>query len=373
LKITRKQIPLAPAFAMTAHASQGKTLKGGAIVDLCIGKGSNPLGSYVAMTRVKSRKDVLVYHPFPRELFTQGPRKGPDLLLKLLRGEMLNWKEIEEEHMPSRLCKGCNFVRYKDAFHAGQWGREDKISFCLTCCEAKKAAGTPMRCNNCGIWKIEAAIPEKYRYNWCLRTRVCETCVERRKCRGKCEKYLDESQFTKSEWDHAGWPHDHRGKCRDCRERGQETKPCAKCHERYPREAYIKPGASDDAWFSNDYERTCLKCRGSPKTKQCSKCKKYLPRAAYGSKGASDDQWFSNEADRKCSTCRKEQSSPGMWRCVECIEVKPQKLYSKWLSGKKNPKKKHLTRCNVCFAAQQAHSNSAHKESMSYVAQKNGK
>ena len=44
LKITRKQIPLAPAFAMTAHASQGQTFKGGAIVDLCIGKGSNPLG-----------------------------------------------------------------------------------------------------------------------------------------------------------------------------------------------------------------------------------------------------------------------------------------------------------------------------------------
>ena len=143
LKITRKQIPLAPAFAMTAHASQGQTLKGGAIVDLCIGKGSNLLGSYVAMTRVKSMKDLLIYRPFPRELFTQGPRKGPDLLLKLLRGEMLNWKEIEEEHMPSRLCKGCNFVRYKDAFHAGQWNREDKVSFCKACVEAKKMCRDP--------------------------------------------------------------------------------------------------------------------------------------------------------------------------------------------------------------------------------------
>ena len=92
------------------------------------------------MTRVKSRKDLLVYRSFPRELFTQGPRKGPNLLLEHLRGEQLNWKEIEDEHMPSRLRKGCNFVRYKDAFHAGQWNREDKMSFCKTCVETKKPA-----------------------------------------------------------------------------------------------------------------------------------------------------------------------------------------------------------------------------------------
>ena len=55
LRITRSQLPLAPAFAMTTHAAQGQTLEGGAIVDLCIGKGTNPLGSYVAMTRVTRR------------------------------------------------------------------------------------------------------------------------------------------------------------------------------------------------------------------------------------------------------------------------------------------------------------------------------
>ena len=38
---------------MTSHAAQGQTFSTGAIVDLCIGKGSNPLGSYVALTRVK--------------------------------------------------------------------------------------------------------------------------------------------------------------------------------------------------------------------------------------------------------------------------------------------------------------------------------
>ena len=37
LEVRRKQLPLAPAFAITAHASQGQTLSQGAIVDLQLG------------------------------------------------------------------------------------------------------------------------------------------------------------------------------------------------------------------------------------------------------------------------------------------------------------------------------------------------
>ena len=96
LKIVRRQLPLAPAFAVTSHAAQGQTFKKGAIVDLCIGKGTNPLGSYVAITRVTDKKHLLIYRPFGRELFAQGEREGPVLLLKHLRGEHINRKEIEE-------------------------------------------------------------------------------------------------------------------------------------------------------------------------------------------------------------------------------------------------------------------------------------
>ena len=41
-KITRQQLPLAPAFACTAHFAQGKTLPA-AVVDLCIGEDASPL------------------------------------------------------------------------------------------------------------------------------------------------------------------------------------------------------------------------------------------------------------------------------------------------------------------------------------------
>ena len=53
LRIRREQLPLAPAFAMTSHAAQGQTLSDGAIVDLCIGKGSNSLQALLGLNRTK--------------------------------------------------------------------------------------------------------------------------------------------------------------------------------------------------------------------------------------------------------------------------------------------------------------------------------
>ena len=114
LRITRSQFPLAPAFAMTSHAAQGQTLKGGAIVDLCIGHGTNPLGSYVAMTRVTRRDKLLIYRPFARDLFSQGVREGPDLLLEHLRGNGFDWAAIEAKYTPRKRCSECNFVHLRE-------------------------------------------------------------------------------------------------------------------------------------------------------------------------------------------------------------------------------------------------------------------
>ena len=139
LRITRSQFPLAPAFAMTAHGAQGRTLKDGAIVDLCIGQGTNSLGSYVAMTRVTRRDKVLLYRPFARDLFTQGVREGPDLLLKHLRGEKLDWASIEAKYTPSKRCSECNFVHFKEKFQPMQWARQDQLSVCKSCVEVQKA------------------------------------------------------------------------------------------------------------------------------------------------------------------------------------------------------------------------------------------
>ena len=111
LKIRRRQLPLTPAFAMTAHAAQGQTFKNGVIVDLNIGGSSSTMSSYVALTRVERRDDLLIYRPFPLELFNKGQKPGMELLLRVWRGEDINWKAIEEEFMPSKVCPECGFMK----------------------------------------------------------------------------------------------------------------------------------------------------------------------------------------------------------------------------------------------------------------------
>ena len=97
LDVKRKQLPLAPAFAITAHASQGQTLSKGAIVDLQLGRGISIIASYVAITRVETKEQLLIYRPFDREPFMRGAPEGPTLLLRKLRGEQIDWKRIEPQ------------------------------------------------------------------------------------------------------------------------------------------------------------------------------------------------------------------------------------------------------------------------------------
>ena len=75
LKVTRLQLPLAPAFSLTAHAAQGQTLPA-AIVDMQIGRGTSPIASYVALTRIKTRNDLLIYRAFDHGLFRRGSLDG---------------------------------------------------------------------------------------------------------------------------------------------------------------------------------------------------------------------------------------------------------------------------------------------------------
>ena len=96
LRVMRRQLPLAPAFAITAHAAQGQTLKA-AIIDLRIGCDRSPAAAYVALTRVARTSDYLICCDFQLEPFTKVPPKGPELLLKTLRGEHVDWKAVKDK------------------------------------------------------------------------------------------------------------------------------------------------------------------------------------------------------------------------------------------------------------------------------------
>ena len=176
LEIKRTQLPLAPAFAMTAHACQGAALPT-AIVDMQSGR-----GNYVALTRTETREDLLIYRPFDLELFTQGETEGPELLLKTLRGEDIDWAGIEAKHTPSHMCTGCGLRCVKEAFQMSQWARKDAVHYCKGCVRAKTLAGAPLECiAGCGQWKPPAAFTEIQQRQTIYR--ICINCEERGTCK----------------------------------------------------------------------------------------------------------------------------------------------------------------------------------------------
>ena len=158
LRIKRQQLPLAPAFAITTHAAQGQTLDA-AIVDLNFGRESNPRTGYVAITRVRSREDILIFRPFPRELFTRGAPEGPTLLLQKLRGERIDWEDVVARLLrkPGQAgkrvrCNGCSLLVEPNQLATGQPGMG---KFCEAC------ASTRVTCALCAEEKTRADFPRE--------------------------------------------------------------------------------------------------------------------------------------------------------------------------------------------------------------------
>ena len=100
LKVIRRQLPLTPAFAMTAHASQGKTLRA-VLLDLNVDKRVDATFGTVAASRVCDREDVLILRPFPLFLFHRGAAEGPHYLLATLRGERIDWDAYRDAKAPA--------------------------------------------------------------------------------------------------------------------------------------------------------------------------------------------------------------------------------------------------------------------------------
>ena len=177
LRVSRFQVPLAPAYAITAHASQGQTLRA-AILDLQLGRGVSAIASYVAMTRIRKLEDLLVFRDFNREVFTQGPLEGPTLLLRKLRGENIDWEAIEEKYTPKRLCHGpCNSVRLKHEFAEKelQFSKDDPV--CKACTKKYKEQGAPHRCTRCRAWYATDEFKVKQ-----VQRAVCRQCSQKTDC-----------------------------------------------------------------------------------------------------------------------------------------------------------------------------------------------
>lgn len=91
MKISRTQVPIVPAFAMTAHKAQGQTLEK-AIIDLesCSGTES----PYVMVSRVKSLQGLLILRPFVIDRIRSRPSE--DCRKEASRLEILRLRTIQE-------------------------------------------------------------------------------------------------------------------------------------------------------------------------------------------------------------------------------------------------------------------------------------
>ncbi|CAK0800914.1 unnamed protein product, partial [Prorocentrum cordatum] len=308
---------------------KGQTFKEGVIVDLSIGGGTSPLSSYVALTRVQRREDMLIFRPFDIAPYQKkDERKGPGLLLRTLRGEDLDWEAIELEFMPSGRCAVCGCTKYKNMYPTvGQWSRADGLRVCSVCLEDKKRSGTPWQCMECGLWKCQEAFHASQHHPSKLTTRRCVDCPERRSCR-VCDGRKYEEAFAPYQWDLAGNSRCRGGMCKECEELKTHL-TCSRCG--------MEKLVDDFARIErNAEERKCKACKKSMREEE-------RQRAEEGKR-------------RVCSKCGESKSkaefSAHMWciasketiACTQCVQDAA--------AQRDSAARKDVKACGVCEVAQ---------------------
>ena len=167
LRVTRKQFPLAPGFATTAHAAQGQTCPEGVLMDMQIGDAGDPLAVYIALTRVKDRYGLFVYRPFAAAPFQKGAKIGRELLLRFWGGEQMDWSFLRAKYRDEKLCNECKEQKPVGAFTPGRWKRTDEARVCRECMQRHADALQPWQCMACKAWKEESSFAENYRRPQC--------------------------------------------------------------------------------------------------------------------------------------------------------------------------------------------------------------
>ncbi|CAK0866693.1 unnamed protein product [Prorocentrum cordatum] len=318
-----------PHPRLKVKKASGQTFKGGVIVDLSIGGGTSPLSSYVALTRVQRREDMLIFRPFDIAPYQKkDERKGPGLLLRTLRGEDLDWEAIELEFMPSGRCAVCGCRKYKNMYPTvGQWSRADGLRVCSVCLEDKKRSGTPWQCMECGLWKCQEAFHASQHHQSKLTTRRCVDCPERRSCR-VCEGRKYEEAFAPYQWDLAGNSRCRGGMCKECEELKKHL-TCSRCGV----EKLVDDFARSER---NAEERKCKACKKSMREEE-------RQRAEEGKQ-------------RVCSNCGESKSkaefSAHMWciasketiACTQCVQDAA--------AQRDSAARKDVKACVVCEVAQ---------------------
>ena len=231
LRITRRQFPLAPAFAITAHAAQGQTVHTKIVADLAIGQHGDPLTAYVAVTRVTGRNNLAILRPFDASPFQKGQRLGRDLLLRAWRGEQLDWEHLRQKCLEEKTCAECYAAKRKTEFSVGQWKRSDGRRICKECVQRHVDAGGPWQCSQCSIWRAPSEYGREHQRPQATFYRVCITCDARKQC-FICHESKDSTAFAEAAW---ATRRAARRICKACGCRVRGCWTCRACRQRLPK------------------------------------------------------------------------------------------------------------------------------------------
>ena len=254
LRITRKQFPLAPGFATTAHAAQGQTYAEGVVMDMAIGDAGDPLTAYIALTRVKDRHGLFIYRPFAAAPFQKGAKFGRELLLRFWAGEKLDWSALRAKYRDEKECKECNESKPASAFTASRWKRADQSMVCRECIARHVSTGMPWQCMACAAWKEEAAFAEEYASPKCTFYRVCNACDKTHMC-GGCQTRKPKTCFSAGAWMKA------RGgvrMCLDCSSKVRGFRTCSVCKARKEKKSFQTWILQHSSCFKGD--QICDEC-----------------------------------------------------------------------------------------------------------------
>ena len=84
IQVTRTQLPIVPAFAITTYKAQGLTMNR-IVVDLQVPLGTLQVASiYVPLSRVKTAEDIAILRPFDMKVLQVRPSSAQDIELKRL-------------------------------------------------------------------------------------------------------------------------------------------------------------------------------------------------------------------------------------------------------------------------------------------------
>ena len=174
-------------------------LRDGVIADFNISSVASVFTTYVAATRVTGRDKLLIMRPFPASPFQKGNSIGRELLLRVWRGDHVDWEALRAKYLEERLCGDCSENKGKGAFTVGQWQRGNADRVCRECTARHRDAGEPYQCSICRMWFSEEAFPMKHRRNANSFYRVCHACELRKPCY-ICHTKKAESEYRASAW-----------------------------------------------------------------------------------------------------------------------------------------------------------------------------